>query len=158
MRIIGFSISSFDKSKKSARLPSFSDWKTDRFFSLLRHNILQPDSFLDKDKSNHALDQVNRHNHKVDCVDRKSGKTAQAESHRHTDNPDEDAVEQERDDRFSTGAQGKVACMQECIDRHEHGHFHDEDCRHVAYFVRRVVEAWEDWSHERHQRADHNAE
>ncbi len=44
------------------------------FFSLLRHNILQPDSFLDKDKSNHALDQVNRHNHKVDCVDRKSGK------------------------------------------------------------------------------------
>lgn len=26
---------------------------------------------------------------------------AQAESHRHTDNPDKDAVEQERDDRFS---------------------------------------------------------
>ena len=34
----------------------------------------------------------------------------------------------------------------------------DEDCRHVAYFVRRVVEAWEERSHERHQRADHNAE
>ena len=149
---------SFYKEKNLPASHPFQTGKQTDFFSLLRHNILQPDSFLDKDKSNHALDQVNRHNHKVDCVDRKSGKTAQAESHRHTDNPDKDAVEQERDDRFSTGAQGKVACMQECIDRHEHGHFHDEDRRHVAYFVRRVVEAWEDWSHERHQRADHNAE
>ncbi len=53
----------------------FSDWKwTDRF--LFRYNILQPDTFLDKNESDDALDQVNRHNHKVDCVDRKSGKTA----------------------------------------------------------------------------------
>lgn len=53
----------------------FSDWKwTDRF--LFRYNILQPDTFLDKNESDDALDQVNRHYHKIDRVDRKSGKTA----------------------------------------------------------------------------------
>ena len=62
--------------QKNLPTPALFQTGNGQIVFLFRYNILQPDTFLDKNESDDALDQVNRHNHKVDCVDRKSGKTA----------------------------------------------------------------------------------
>ena len=66
----------FISRKKICPLQPFFQTGNGQIVFLFRYNILQPDTFLDKNESDDALNQVNRHYHKIDRVDRKSVKTA----------------------------------------------------------------------------------
>ena len=87
--------------------------KSDIFICL--YKVLQPDTLLYEYKANGAFYKVYHLHTEEHHKNRHTGQTADDESYRYTDSPQEYAVKQERYKGFSSGPERKIRSVHERI-------------------------------------------
>ena len=94
--------------------------------SRIPHDILKPDSLFNQHKADDAFDEICQLNgdHDTDYIE--VGIPAQKKGNGNADTPHIYAVEQEGDDRFPAGTEGKICGMHKGILRHKDGLYNDK--------------------------------